>query len=59
MGCKGEVHCIIGHEASGESKAAVPNLGFTDPRPWRDYGGRGWVHKFGWIKNYNFIFTNY
>jgi len=43
VGRKGEVHSIIGHETAEGSRAAVLNLGFTDPRPrpWIDYGGGG------------------
>ena len=31
VGSKGEVHSIIGHETTEGSRAAVLNLGFTDP----------------------------
>jgi hypothetical protein len=53
VGSKGEVHSIIGHEATEGSRAAVLNLGFTDPPSVDRLRG---VSEFGWRKKLQLYF---
>jgi hypothetical protein len=55
VGSKGEVHSIIGHEATEGSRAAVLNPRFTDP-PSVDRLLGGGVHEFRWRKTLHLYF---